>query len=311
MPIPQIAWPEGRKFAFTAFDDADYDRLHNVRPVYDFLQELGVFTTKSVWTMPEIRPSRLSGISTEDPAYLEWVTALQKSGFEIGCHGVRCHSSTREEIIEGLDRFRAQFGADPVSYSNHFQNADSVYWGAARLTGLHKWIYKIVNFRGAPFCAGHVPGNAHFWGDLCRERVRYVRNFVFREINTLAACPWMPYSDTAFPYVNAWYASAEGADIHSTNAMLCEANLDKLAAEGGACILYTHFAKGFYQDGKIDPTFERLMRRMASLGGWFVPVGTLLDYLAEKHGGIHPITSGERNDLQTRWLMSKLRHGSS
>ena len=27
--------------------------------------------------------------------------------------------------------------------------------------------------------AGHVPDSPYFWGDLCRQRIRYVRNFVF------------------------------------------------------------------------------------------------------------------------------------
>ncbi len=38
----------------------------------------------------------------------------------------------------------------------------------------------------------------------------YVRNFVFDEINTLAACPEMPYFDPAKPFVNAWFASLPG-----------------------------------------------------------------------------------------------------
>lgn len=306
-----IAWPEGKRFAFSVFDDADNDRLHNVRPVYDFLAELGIFTTKSVWTLPAREEVRLGGISTEDPDYLAWAQGLQRSGFEIGFHGVRCHSSTREETELGLNRFREQFGSDPASMSNHFQNADSIYWGAARLTGFWQLLYRVANFRSRLRAEGHVRTSRYFWGDICRERIRYVRNFVFREINTLKVCPEMPYHDPAFPFVQAWYASAEGGDIESFVKMLSEKNQDQLVAEGGACIMYTHFAKGFYLDGQLDARFVELMRRLAALGGWFVPVGTLLDFLASRNGGIHTLSPSERNRLQRRWLLTKLLHGSS
>ena len=73
----RILWPDGKRFAFTVFDDADNDRLENVRPVYDFLASLGVFTTKSVWTLAAQREVPLGGWSTETGDYLAWVQALQ------------------------------------------------------------------------------------------------------------------------------------------------------------------------------------------------------------------------------------------
>jgi len=307
----RIAWPDGKHFAFTVFDDADYDRLHNVRPVYEFLADLGIFTTKSVWPLAATQDAKLSGLSTESPEYLAWAQALQRTGFEIGLHGVRCHSSLREETQRGLEHFRAQFGHDPRTFSNHFQNADSIYWGDARLTGIYRLLYRLANLRHPLRTEGHHPGSPYFWGDLCRERVRYVRNFVFRNINTLAACPRMPYHDPAFPFVNAWYSSSEGADLASFVELLGEANQDRLAAEGGACIVYTHFAKGFHAGGQLNARFTSLMKRLAGLGGWFVPVGMLLDFLATQHGGIHSLKPAERNALQRRWLLTKLRHGSS
>ena len=156
---PRITWPEGKRFAFTVFDDADYDRLDNVRPVYDFLGELGIHTTKSVWTLAATKEARLSGLSTELPEYLAWAQSLQRAGFEIGLHGVRCHSSLREETQRGLDLFRAQFGHDPKSFSNHFQNADSVYWGAARLRGIYRAIYRLANLRSPLRAEGLTHGH--------------------------------------------------------------------------------------------------------------------------------------------------------
>lgn len=308
---PRHPWPEGRRFAFTVFDDADYDRLHNVRPVYDFLAELGIRTTKSVWTLDAPADAPLGGMSTESAEYLAWAQSLQRAGFEIGFHGARCVSSERAVTEQGLAQFREQFGHDPRTMSNHFQNAESIYWGAARLSGWRRLVYRAANARRPLRAEGHVETTPYFWGDLCRARVRYVRNFVFREINTLAVCPMMPYRDPARPFVNAWYASAEGGDVDSFCATLSEANQDRLAAEGGACIIYTHFAKGFFHDGKLHARFDSLMRRLAGLGGWFAPVGDVLDFLAEKNGGVHEITAAERAALERRWLWTKLRHGSS
>lgn len=308
----KITWPEGKNFAFTVFDDADCDRLSNTRPVYDFLKEIGVLTTKSVWTLPAERDAPLSGMGIHDTQYLRWIRSLFRAGFEIGWHGARCHSSHRIDTAKAMDIFLEEFGHNPRSMSNHFQNADSIYWGASRLTGFGKLIYRAANFRKPLRTEGHTIGSDYFWGDLCRERVDYVRNFVFRDIDTLAVCPFMPYCDPLFPFVNAWYASAEGGNVESFVEMISEKNQDRLIENGGACIMYTHFAKGFSDDdGRLDPRFEQRMRRLAGLDGWFVPVSTLLDFLATQNGGIRKITAGERSVLQWRWLATKLRHGSS
>jgi len=45
----KIRWPEGKKFAFTVFDDTDLSTLGNVREIYSFLMDHGFRTTKSVW----------------------------------------------------------------------------------------------------------------------------------------------------------------------------------------------------------------------------------------------------------------------
>jgi hypothetical protein len=44
-----ITWPEGKRFAFTVFDDTDGMTMLNGPPIYDFLADLGFLTTKSVW----------------------------------------------------------------------------------------------------------------------------------------------------------------------------------------------------------------------------------------------------------------------
>ena len=120
----------------------------------------------------------------------------------------------------------------------------------------------------------------------------------------------MPYHDPERPYVNHWYASSEGRDIAAFNQCLSEANMDRLEEHGGACVMYTHFASGFVQDGRLDPRFKVLMERLAARNGWFVPVTTLLDFLLDQHGPT-VLSPRERNSLERAWLRSKLRVGPS
>jgi hypothetical protein len=193
--------------------------------------------------------------------------------------------------------------------SNHYYCDEAVYFGSARLTGWRKSVYLAATRGQRPETLGHIPGQPYFWGDICQHRIRYCRNFVFRNINTLAECPAMPYYNPAQPYVNGWYASSEGANIRSGLEMLSEANQDRLEEEGGACILYVHFGHGYVDDTRIEPRFAELMKRLAKKGGWFVPVQTLFGHLAPN--GPKPIDSSSLAKMERRWLFQKLRYGTS
>jgi hypothetical protein len=310
--IPKITWPEGKKFAFTIFDDTDAASVERLQPVYALLRDLGMRTTKSVWPIKGAeQPLVVGGATCEEAGYLEWVLALQREGFEIGFHNATYHSSSREDTLRGLDTFRRIFGHEPRSMANHTICQEGIYWGEQRVTGAHRLLYNLLTrFRQRGWFRGHVVGDPFFWGDLCRERIQYVRNFVFADINTLKVCPWMPYHDATRPYVNAWYASAEGANASSFIRTISEANQDQLEAEGGACIMYTHLAKAFCAGGVVDKEFARLMTRLAAKPGWFVPVSTLLDHLA-KVKGVHALTPADRAKLERRWLRHKLFVGTT
>jgi hypothetical protein len=310
--LERIAWPEGRRFAFSIFDDTDRSTLDNVPHVYALLRDLGFRTTKSVWPVQGTRdPSVVGGATCGDPAYLAWVQQLQREGFEIGLHNVTYHSSTREETRAGLARFAQLFGHAPRTLATHTDCREGMYWGNARVSGVNRVAYDLLTrFRQRDF-GGHVAGDTHFWGDLCREQVDYVRNFTFPGLNTLTSCPWMPYFDPARPWVKAWFASSEGANCGIFNNTLTEAEQEKLEEEGGACIMYTHFGKGFHHDGAVDARFAELMTRLSRRGGWFVPASTLLDHIAKVRGGVHALTLRERGKLERRWLAHKLTHGTS
>ena len=306
----KITWPDGKDFAFTIFDDPDLDTVENVKAIYAFLNDLGLRTTKAVWPIQGRDTPRIGGATCEDKRYLKWVLDLQHQGFEIAFHNATYHTSTREQTERGLDAFRRLFGHDPSSMTNHSGCHESIYWGRERLSGNKRAIYDLlhlqVNGKRMRF-QGHLLTSPLFWGDLCKERIKYVRNFVLGDINTLKACPEMPYHDPLRPYVNYWFAGSEGPRVDSFIAMTNEANQDRLALEGGACIMYTHLASGFLEKGTINKRFRSLMERLSRMNGWFVPASTLLDHILKTRGN-HTITHEERNNLERNWLWHKLFH---
>jgi hypothetical protein len=305
-----LCWPGGKRFAFTIFDDPDGQTVEDGKRVYGLLGDLGLHTTRGVWPGAPVRTPNSGGATCADQEYVRHTQALQAAGFEVGYHNHTKHSSTRSEIIAGLAAFWDYFGHDPSAMANHY-NADAIYWGPARLTPRVRGMYVVATAgRTTSRHFGHVPGHESFWGDVCRERVRYCRNFVYSDINTLAACPWMPYFDPSKPFVNAWYASTEGSNVERLLHALTEANQDRLEAEGGACIMYTHFGHGYVEGGKLQARFVDLMRRLRRKDGWFAPVSVLLDYV-RSHRGVTQLAAGQRRRLETRWLCEKVLRGTS
>jgi len=307
---PAVHWPEGKRFAFSVFDDPD-GCSEDSRRVYHFLADLGFRTTMAVWPLGPLRHANSRGETCSDPNYRAYVLGLQARGFEIAYHNAAPHTCTRDEIVESFQRFREYFGAPPVVAANHY-NLDALYWGSERLhRGWRRSLYNLVSLgRRRDQHSGHVEGSPYFWGDVCRTHIRYFRNFVYREINTLKACPFQPYSDPDRPYVRAWFCATEGTDCRSFVQTISDANIDRLEQEGGMCIMYTHFGKGFVENGKIDPEFRRLTTRLREKNGWFAPVTDLLDYLHSIHG-TRLIQERELARLESRWLVTKLLHGTS
>lgn len=306
---PPIGWPDGKRFAFTVFDDPDAQTYEDGRIVYSFLADLGFRTTRGVWPAPARRQPNCGGETCDHRRYRDHLLELQSIGFEVGYHNTTKHSSTRDEIIDGLDRFRGYFGHDPRTMTNHY-NAEAIYWGRARVTPPIRTLYTLATAgrRGVHF--GEREGHPSFWGDLCRARIQYCRNFVYADINTLKMCPWMPYYDPLKPFVNAWYASAEGKGVAEFTQTIAEANQDRLEEEGGACIMYTHFGYRYVHNGRLHPRFKELMTRLARKNGWFVPVGKLLQYLESRRSDI-AIAGSQRFALERRWVWEKLRRGTS
>lgn len=291
-------WPGVKRFAFTVCDDADEGTLGNIVPVYRLLEEIGLRTTKSAWVFPPDPSHGFTGDSLENPAYRDFLLRLREKGFGLALHGVRSGDSPREMVEEGLRRWREVFGEYPVIHLNHARNRDNVHWGDAWLP----WWRRVLLRKSGRVFEGTKPGSPYFWGDICSERIRYVRGRTFHHINTIGMDPWMPYHEPRFPWVAAWFSSSDGADETRFERLLSEENQDLLEAEGGCCIVYTHFGKGFVgADGRVVPVVERLLRRLASRSGWFAPVEEVLRFLDQ--GRVRILTPWQRFrlDMRIRW----------
>ena len=304
----KIYWPDNKKFAFTIFDDTDGANLNDNQLVYDFLNELGFKTTKSVWVKKSsgITKKKYPGITCEDSSYLNWLLELKEKGFEIGYHNTTHQSSNRQEIERGLKKFKELFGQASIVMANHSTNKENIYWGSLRLSQSRKIIYNILTlFKKNKYYEGHNESSPYFWGDLCEENISYVRNFVFSDINTLKYCPYMPYQDLTKPFVKYWFSSSDGNNVKKFNNCTSDQNQDRLEKEGGACIMYTHFSDGFCKNGKLCEKFKNQMNRLSKKDGWFVPTGTLLDFLKKKNA-LQTINNKQRTSLEWKWLFDKL-----
>lgn len=298
-----MIFPNGANFAFSIFDDADNSSVLTSRPVYDYLAELGLRTTKSVWVYPP--RGRFSGQTLRDPEYLEMIHKLREKGFEIALHGVGDGEFTRAEILRGLREYQKVLGEYPRLHCNHSMNRDNLYWGAKRFVFPFNVGYHLAS-RGTHF-DGENPASSSFWGDAAKEHIEYMRNLTFNTLNLTDVDPRMPYFIRGkSEYSNQWFSSSDGHTVDEFRDLIKPSAVQQLAHSGGVSIVYTHFASGFVDDrGKVDATWAERMRLVADSGGWFVPVGELLDYLARQQGTDDP---GYLYHLRTnsRWAVQRV-----
>jgi len=305
-------YPEGRSFAFTIIDDTDNATVENTRPVYDLLDSLGMRTTKTVWIYPS--RGKFGGESLADPEYRRWALDLKRRGFEIALHGVGSGEFLREEIVEGFRRFEDIFGTYPSLYTNHFENPDNLYWSpksrvALPVGGVLSFLDALKRLfrRREGSHGGENATSPHFWGDLAKEHIKYVRNLTFNGINTLKYDPRMPYQVPAKEeYSNYWFSSSDGHTLEEFSSLIAPQNVGRLVREQGACIVYTHFASQFVRGGKVDAVFEERLRHLASHRGWFVPAGVLLDHLLARKVDQEDPGYGYLAALGVRWLAHRM-----
>ena len=302
-------FPAGARFAFTVMDDTDVATVENVRPIYRLLESLGMRTTKTVWPVRCEEGSADFSLSEtmDDPHYCDFVMDLHTRGFEMAFHGATMETSPRQRTERALERFCRAFGAPPRVHANHAYNRENLYWGSGRLDDrVLRLLYARVLGEGSDAYLGHVPGSPYWWGDLCVAQIEYVRNLTFSEINLLRVNPSMPYRDPLRPYARWWFSASHAEDVREFNRLLQPANQERLEAEGGVCIVATHFGKGFAPAGRPDPGSERLLGLLARRRGWFAPVGEVLDWLRARRE-TDALPAGEWRRMQWRWARDLLR----
>ncbi len=300
-------WPDGRRFAFTMVDDTDGSTVANVKSLYDLLHDLGLRVTKTVWPVgcPEGSADYWRSETLEDPQHLAFALDLRARGFEVTWHGATMESSPRERTLRAIERFTEAFGAPPRLHLNHSHNRENLYWGANRVDDrlVRTFVSRAWRFPADQF-QGHVEGSPFWWGDLSARHIEYARNLTFNEIDLARLNPSMPYRDSARPLARWWFSSADADGANELVPLLAPRNLDRLEAGGGFCIVATHFAKGFVQDGRVRQDVRERLEDLARRPGWFVPAGTLLDFLRarrEREGRDGTLPPREWRRMQRRW----------
>jgi len=299
-----IKIPDGKDFIFSIFDDTDVSTLDNIRPVYDYLTELGIYTTKSVWPMECAQQnSNYKGSHTlQDKEYAAYVKELARRGFEIAYHGASMESSPRAVIIESLRQFRQILGFSPRTYASHACNRENIYWGDNRFNfSVFRFLYRMLNPRKDNFYSGNNLQSQYFWADICRETFDYVRTFTFNDINLLNISRF-PYTVKNRPCFNKCFLTSSADNVKEFNRLLSEVNQEKLQVEKGVCIITTHFGKGFTRNNKLDSTTKILLKRLADKNGYFAPVCNVMDYLTSIFGS-YQIKNWELFVLEYRWFL--------
>jgi hypothetical protein len=300
-------FPGGAQFAFTIMDDTDNATVANVQPIYRLLESLGIFVTKTVWTVRCEEGSEVFGAAQtlDDPEYLDFVVDLRRRGFEIAFHGATMETSTRDRTVCALTRFTELFGA-PRVHANHSVNRENLYWGIDRLDNpLLRAAYGAVLGHADDFYQGHVPSSPFWWGDLCAAQITYVRNLSFEEVNLRRVNPSMPYTDQRRPYAPWWFSASDAENVDAFVDLMSVKNQTRLESEGGVCIVATHLGKGFCVNGEVREDVRKLLVELAARRGWFVPVGPMLDELRRRRteGSLPP---GEWRRMQWQWARDLL-----
>ncbi len=302
-------FPGGASAALTILDDADEGNTRNLEPLYDELHSLGFRITRSTWVLPPRRGRRDTG-NLLDGAYVEWLKKIKGRGFEIALHNVGNGIYLRNEICSAIEIFKDVLGAYPNIQCNHHSNPDSVYWNySERLAWPLNWIYPFFRRDKRKIYLGSTPGSPYFWADVLSSRIKYVRNLVFRDINTIKMDPYMPYWDPKRPLVPYWFSSTDMSNINIFSSLLTDKNLDRLCEEGGVCIGYTHLGYPDFvgSDGRPSCAFSKAIRLVKERDIWVAPVSEVLDFLMGQDDRYYDCELTWRKSLwlSMRWIINR------
>ena len=289
MARARLRWaPYPHRAGFCITDDTDAAELATVRAVYDALAAARVPATKTVWAFPPEEPCGIPGlpesiqrgVTLDDPDYLRYCEWLGAQGFEITLHGATAGNNRRATIVRAFERLDRHFPR-AHTYVCHAKNADNPYWQEQTVAKGPLRLALSLYARGHR-CSGEDPSSPYFWGDLCLERVRYIRLLRTRNLNTLAANPSMPYFEAEKPYVRGWFAATKRSFRDATSG---EA-LDALERDWGVTVLYQYLCR-YANAERTGPTTafrEGLDRLVAHDRIWKATTSQILDRLRLMQG---------------------------
>jgi hypothetical protein len=306
--------------AFTFTDDTDFATTEKVRIIYNRLEEAGLRVTKTVWAFPATRTSGTipegmahTGSSTlADPEYCQLIKTLILKGHEISLHGASAGNNTRNETIAAYKLFNKMFGFYPKLHINHGRNIDNLYWNRDIIPrGILQFLAKLYV---ADKSEGHKSDSPYYWGDICQNRIRYVRGFKSLCLNTRRFNPSMPFFDPDKPLVPRWFSCTDLADSWLVKRTITKPNLDRLICQYGVCIGYTYLSRFVGDNGVIDGDMENALSLLSSCRNsiWFAGTSDILDRLEFMRNisiirsrGYYHITNNNAVKVDDLWIHGK------
>lgn len=307
----KIEYPSGAEFAFTILDDTDDTTVSNGRPVYEFMHQLGLRTTKTVWafdTTPENQGPYFAGETLASTHYLEWVRELKQKGFEIAFHNATMGSSLRDDTIRALDFIEKEIGQRVRLHCNHGQNRENLHWGLNRYNSsfIRKPLGLYSKFMSAPEFEGDDPKSPYYWSDIADQRLSYIRAFTFRQqLNSAKVPPGRPYKDSSKQKELLFFNTTDAPDVHTFKKIINKSTINRLRDDNGWAIISTHLGKGFYRANNLDTEFRDSMEYLATQPGWFVPASQLLDFIS-KNTGEKEISTLERIKMEYLHVIDRI-----
>lgn len=299
-------WPNGKTFAFTIIDDSDYDTIEKIRPIYDFLYDINMLTTKNVWVYPS--RNNCDGCCLLDNDYKIFILFLKSIGYEIGLHGVGSGDFRKDEISDGIRIFNDIIGYYPNLHTNHINNKDGLYVGFNRYPRFFKNIYNKFGFKSNR-TLGDLYFSDYFWGDISKKYIKYLKGNIYNCTNIFNYDNHTPYVDIdKIKYSNYWFSTSDGYKYEKFIKIIDKENIDKLIAQRGLCVISANFSKGGFVDinGDIDKTFKYRMEYIANRNGWFVPATVIFDYLLKYRGTIHPLSKTQLIIKELKYSIHKM-----
>ncbi len=280
-------FPEGKKFAFTILDDTDDSKVDNAKPIYDFLYESGMRTTKTVWAFDaddKRKGPYFAAETLDSPGYLEWVQDLETKGFEIAFHNATMGTSIREDTIKAVSVINESLNKPMTLHCNHGQNLENLYWGEKRYSSpILRGLYKLISRCNREYVyQGEDPRSKYYWADIAKNNFRYMRSLTFNRLDCANIPPYGVYSDPKKENIPKLFNTSDAPDIYAFNSLVNKSSIDNLYKNQGWAIISTHLGKHFYKCGKINKDFKQNIDYLATLPGWFVPASDLLDHILTK-----------------------------